>query len=145
MDKKQQDFYLKIRKDIKKWLDTNADNEWSDYLLLAPDLFHLMIKLMMDKEVPAAKKVKLGAAIAYFISPIDLMPEGLIGPLGFLDDIALAAFVLNDLINETNPQLIKKHWAGEADILYTIKNVLANAKQMLGFDVYEKLKKRFKL
>ncbi len=145
MKKKEKDFYLKIRSDIKLWLDENADNRWSDYILLAPDLFHLLVKLMMDKEVPTSKKVKLGAAIAYFVSPIDLMPEGLIGPLGFLDDIALAAFVLNDIVNETNPQIILKHWAGDSDILYTIKNILANAKQMLGLDVYNKLKNRFKL
>lgn len=145
MDKKQKDFYLKIRKDIKKWLDANADNQWAEYILLAPDLFHLLIKLLMDKEVPTAKKIKLGAAIAYFISPIDLMPEGLLGPIGLLDDIAVAAFVLNDIVNDTNPQIILKHWAGESDILYTIKNVLANAKQMLGLDIYTKLKNRFKL
>jgi uncharacterized membrane protein YkvA (DUF1232 family) len=100
---------------------------------------------MMDNNVPTSKKVKLGAVIAYFISPIDLMPEALLGPLGFLDDIALAAFVLNDLLNEVDPQIVLKHWAGESDILYTIKNLLVNAKQMLGADIYTKLKNRFKI
>jgi uncharacterized membrane protein YkvA (DUF1232 family) len=145
MNKKEQDFYFKIRKDIKKWLDKNSDNQWAEYLLLAPDLFHLLVKLMMDNNVPTSKKVKLGAVIAYFISPIDLMPEALLGPLGFLDDIALAAFVLNDLLNEVDPQIVLKHWAGESDILYTIKNLLVNAKQMLGADIYTKLKNRFKI
>jgi len=90
MDKKQLDFYQKLRNEVKQWVNKNVDkdNKWSDYILLAPDIFHLICKLSVDKNVPASKKIKLVGAIAYFISPIDLMPEGLIGPIGYLDDVA---------------------------------------------------------
>ena len=145
MDKEHLDFYQKLRKDVKHWVSKNVDkdNKWSDYILLAPDIFHLMCKLSVDKDVPTGKKVKLVAAIAYFISPIDLMPEGLIGPIGYLDDIALAAYVLNDLINEIDPQIIRKHWAGEKDILDLIKTILANADKMIGGKLWQKIRKRF--
>jgi uncharacterized membrane protein YkvA (DUF1232 family) len=33
--------------------------------------------------------------IAYIISPLDLLPEGIIGPAGYAEDIALAAYVIN--------------------------------------------------
>ncbi len=145
MDKEHLDFYQKLRKDVKQWVNKNVDkdNKWSDYILLAPDIFHLMCKLSVDKDVPTGKKVKLIAAIAYFISPIDLMPEGLIGPIGYLDDIALAAYVLNDLINEIDPQIIRKHWAGEKDILDLIKTILVNADKMIGGKLWQKIRKRF--
>jgi len=49
-----------------------------------------LFKLSVDARIPLAHKAQLAAAIAYFVSPFDLIPEGLIGPGGFLDDIALS-------------------------------------------------------
>jgi uncharacterized membrane protein YkvA (DUF1232 family) len=145
MDKEHLDFYQKLRKDVKHWVSKNVDkdNKWSEYILIAPDIFHLLCKLSVERNVPGSKKIKLVGAIAYFISPIDLMPEGLIGPIGYLDDIALAAYVLNDLINEIDPQIIRKHWAGEKDILDLIKTILANADKMIGGKLWQKIRKRF--
>ena len=141
----QQDFYKKIRNDVKIWINRNLDteNKWSDYILAAPDLFHLLCKLSMDKEVPAKKKIKLLAGIAYFISPIDLLPEAFLGLIGYLDDIAVAAYVLNELVNDIDPQIIRKHWAGEQDILDLIKTILANADSMIGSKLWNKIRKRF--
>jgi len=71
------DFYQQLRADIRTWLETKTgrSSKWSEYLLVAPDLFHLLCKLALDKEVPAGEKAKLAGAIAYFVSPIDLLPE----------------------------------------------------------------------
>ena len=145
MDKKQVDFYQKLRKDIKQWVNKNLDkdNKWSDYILLAPDIFHLLCKLSIDKDVPAGKKVKLVLAIAYFISPIDLIPEGIVGPIGYLDDIAVSAYILNDLVNEVDPQIIRKHWAGEKDILDLVKTILVNVDKMIGGRLWQKIRKIF--
>ncbi|MGH1362844.1 MAG: YkvA family protein [Calditrichia bacterium] len=32
--------------------------------------------------------------ILYLVSPIDLLPEALLGPLGFIDDAALFAYLI---------------------------------------------------
>ena len=145
MDQEERNFYKKLRKQVNNWLEenTSANSKWRDYILLAPDFFYLLAKLSTDPEVPTSKKLKLGAGIAYFISPVDLMPEMFLGPLGFLDDIAVAAYVLNDLINEVDPNIVRKYWAGEQDVLYVIKNVLANANNMLGGRIWNKIKRKF--
>ncbi len=145
MNERQSDFYKKIRKDVKVWLHNNADknDQWSEYLLAAPDLFHLLYKLSVDKDIPSKKKVKLFAGIAYFISPIDLFPEALFGPIGYLDDISVAAYVLNDIVNEIDPQIVRRHWAGEQDILDLVKSILANADKMIGSKLWKKIRKRF--
>lgn len=143
MEKKQKDFYIKLRVKVNKWLEENIGKEhrWAEYILIAPDLFHLLTKLAIDKDVPETKKVKILAAIAYFISPIDLLPEAFLGPVGYLDDIALAAFVLNDIINEINPKVVSRNWAGERDILDLVKTILANASEMLGSGLWQKIKR----
>ena len=144
MDKAQQDFYQKLRVKIKKWIETHdqKDQKWAEYILLAPDIFHLLCKLAMDPEVPTSKKVKLGVVIAYFISPLDFLPEMILGPIGYLDDIALSAFILNDIINNTNPKVITRNWAGERDILDLVKTILVNADKMVGSGLWQKLKNK---
>ena len=144
MNSEEQDFYKKLRKKINDWLETKAgkNKQWSEYILLAPDIFHLLTKLSTDKEIPESKKVKLLAAIAYFISPVDLLPEALFGPVGFLDDIALSAYVLNDIINNVDPKIVSKNWAGDKDILVLVKTILANADNFLGSGILKKIRKR---
>jgi uncharacterized membrane protein YkvA (DUF1232 family) len=145
VDQKQLDFYQKLRAQIMSWLSkkNNRNQRWAEYILLAPDLFHLLCKLMLEAEVPPAKKIKLAAVIAYFISPLDFFPEGFFGPVGYLDDIALTAYVLNDLINEIDPQIVSRHWAGEGDILKLLKTILLNSDKMLGSGLWKKIRKKF--
>lgn len=145
MDHNQQDFYQKLRAQIISWINqkSNQNQRWAEYILLAPDLFHLLCKLMLEPEVPPAKKIKLAAVIAYFISPLDFLPEGFFGPIGYLDDIALTAYVLNDLINEIDPLIISRHWAGNGDILNLLKTILLNSDKMLGSGLWKKIRQKF--
>ena len=124
-DSKQKDFYEKLRSKIQTWLDENGvENKHAGYLLLAPDFFYLLVKLVRDERVPKKEKVKLAAVITYFISPIDLMPEFILGPIGFIDDVALAAFVLNGLLNRIDTEIVIDNWPGEGNVLEEIQKVI---------------------
>src|SRR5258706_7179082 len=63
-------------------------------LMLVPDVFILLVRLALDKEVPGSSRALIGGAIAYFILPFDLLPEAILGPAGYLDDLVLATAVL---------------------------------------------------
>ncbi len=141
-----QDFYQKMRSDIREWVQTKTgkENQWSEYLLLAPDLFHLLAKLALDKEVPSAEKAKIAGALAYFISPIDLIPEAFFGPLGYLDDVALAAYVINSVMKNCGPTIVTRHWAGEQNILELVQQIVDVAADMLGNKIWDKLKRMVK-
>jgi uncharacterized membrane protein YkvA (DUF1232 family) len=99
--------------------------------------------LTIDPDVPASKKVKIAGIIAYFISPLDFLPEMLLGPIGYLDDIALTAYILNDIINQVDPKIIQRNWAGDRDILNLVKTIIANANNMVGGGVWKKIKRTF--
>lgn len=135
------DFYQNIRERVLDWANSQdgKNNKWTEYILLIPDLFHLLCKLTLDKDVPTSQKAKLGIGIAYFVSPIDLVPEGIIGPGGYIDDVIVAAYVLNSLINETDVAIVQKHWAGDNDILNTIKHILDIADNMIGPKMFKKI------
>jgi uncharacterized membrane protein YkvA (DUF1232 family) len=144
-DKQNDDFYVRLREKIRNWLETEEgkSNKFTEYLLFAPDLFHLLCKLSLDKEVPVKEKAKLAGAIAYFVSPADLVPEIITGPLGYVDDIAVAAYVLNSIVNNTNPEIVRNHWAGDGDVLEVIKGILELADEMLGSGLWKKIMKMF--
>ena len=142
MNKEQQDFYIKLRKKITNFLE-KKNTPYADVLLLGPDMFHLLVKLSIDERVPTKQKAKFVGVIAYFISPIDLLPEFLLGPIGYLDDIALASYVLNNYINETDSKIVRELWAGDQDILTSIKNVLAIADKAIGSGLWKKIQSKF--
>lgn len=145
MSIQEADFYQKLREKIKEGLKNKdgSTSKWAEYIMFAPDLFHLLCKLSVDKDVLVSDKAKLAGTIAYFISPIDIIPEALVGPLGYVDDIALAAHVLNSIINNTDPEIVKRHWAGEGDVLEVIQSILKVADDMVGSGLWNKLKKKF--
>jgi len=126
-------FYLGLRKKVGKWHEKKGHKyKWADYLLLAPDLFYTLVMLMADKDVPAANKIEIVGAIAYFVSPVDLVPELILGPIGYIDDMALAALVLNDIINSISPKVVARHWPGDDDVLETTRVVIDLAAKLFG-------------
>ena len=142
MDEEQKDFYVKLRQKIDAYL-LKKDAKYREFLLLAPDLFHLLVKLSLDPRVPTEKKVKFVAVIAYFISPLDLLPELFLGPLGYLDDIALSAYVINQYINENDPAVVRELWAGDQDVLTSVKNIVTAADKLIGSGLWKKLRAKF--
>ena len=50
--------------------------------------------LMWRYRIPPRGLVAMGAAALYLISPIDLLPEALLGPLGLVDDAGVVAAVV---------------------------------------------------
>ena len=144
-DQKQKDYYLQLRDKVNQWFEKDGGDkpEYANYILLVPDFFYLLVKLTLDDRIPAIDKAKFAGVIAYFFSPIDVLPEALIGPLGYLDDLILTCYVLNLYINqekETNQAVVKELWPGDEDVLTTIQSVLQKADQWAGSGLLNKLK-----
>lgn len=53
----------------------------------------------------------LAAALGYLVSPVDLVPEALLGPLGLLDDVGVAAWLAGAVLVETDEFLDWEHRA----------------------------------
>jgi uncharacterized membrane protein YkvA (DUF1232 family) len=74
----------------------------------APLYGRLLVELMLDRRVPASRKFLIGIAVAYVVSPIDLIPD-FIPVISRLDDFAALVITL-DLLLEGVPRevLIEK-------------------------------------
>jgi uncharacterized membrane protein YkvA (DUF1232 family) len=143
IDSYELDYYQKLRKKIKIWFGSERGKSYrfAKWILVAPDLFHLLIRLAADPEVPLKEKGKLIAAIAYFMSPLDFLAELFLGPIGFIDDVVLTAYVLHSMINQTDHAILQKHWVGEENVLNVIRNILHHANRLVGSGLFKKLKR----
>ncbi len=119
------DFYQSWRRGTRKWAKKQGvPPKLVEYGLAAPDLLHLVTRLLADPRVPAADKAKLAVAAAYLASPINLLPEILFGPVGVLDDVAIAAWALRGLLGPGHRDIVREHWAGDRDVVELLTGVL---------------------
>jgi uncharacterized membrane protein YkvA (DUF1232 family) len=137
------DFYKAMRAKIRAWLAGKGKAfAHADLLLVGPDLLHLLCKLSADPRIPLLHKAQVVAAIAYFLSPIDLLPEALLGPVGLIDDIALSAYVLRRMINAGHGAVAEEHWAGDGQLLQVLQRILEFAGRALGSNLWSRLKRQ---
>ncbi|MGM0897953.1 MAG: YkvA family protein [Bacillota bacterium] len=118
-EEKQQDFYQKLRVKVHNWLENRSSklDSAGQFVFFAPDLFHLLTRLMLDGRIDKKSKAYVGAGILYFMAPVDLIPEVLIGPAGYMDDVIVAVYVINTVLNRFPKEVITEHWAGDEDLL----------------------------
>ena len=110
-------------------------------LLLVPDVFILLVRLMLDKEVPKPTRALIGGTLAYFVLPFDLFPEGLLGGVGYIDDIVLAVAVLAQSFGGELETYARKHWSGSEDLRVVVRDITETAHSLLGENLYERVKR----
>ena len=109
-------------------------------LLLVPDVFVLMLRLAMDKEVPKSTRALLASTLAYFVLPLDLMPEGIVGAAGYLDDLVVALAVLAKTFGKELEPYAEKYWSGPEPLRAVLGDVLGSAHSLLGSSVYDRVR-----
>ena len=110
-------------------------------LLLVPDVFMLLVRLSLDKEVPKEQRALVGGALAYFILPIDLLPEAFVGPAGYVDDLVLALAALSQAFSRDLEPYTAKYWSGPRSVRTVLRDVLGAAEALLGHDLYSRLRR----
>ena len=110
-------------------------------LLLVPDVFMLLVRLMLDKSVPGSTRAMIGGALAYFILPADLLPEMILGGAGFLDDLVLATAVLSQAFGGELEPYARRHWSGPEDLRVVLRDISQTAQSLLGQNLYDKLRR----
>jgi len=96
----------------------------ADLLLLLPDLTVLLLRLLRDDRVGVAAKGIALLGVGYILSPVDLLPEVFLGPLGLVDDLLVVGATLSRLVNHVHPDVVRSHWSGRGDALDAIQRVM---------------------
>ena len=106
-------------------------------LRAVPDLVRLIAGLAGDPRLPRSVKAALAAAVLYLLSPIDLLPD-FIPFLGYLDDVAIAAVVVDGIVNHVDRALLLRYWPASPQSLEQVARVA----RLLAVWVPRRLKRR---
>lgn len=87
-----------------------------ELVALLPNLVALFKGVLRDPRVSRGSKLWIGLALAWFASPIDLIPE-FIPIVGPLDDAIVAALVLRHVLKRAGHEVVESHWRGNPDTL----------------------------
>jgi len=137
-------FYDRLRQTIVHGIESKAGKLPGDaarMLLLVPDVFILMVRLTLDKSVPRGARAMIGGALAYFILPFDLLPEAILGPIGYMDDLVLGVAVLSQVFGGELEPYARKHWSGPEDLRVVLRDVTQASQALLGVSLYGRLRK----
>ena len=101
----------------------DAHTQLRDYALFAHRLLVLISRLMRDLRVPSRQKAILILLFVYLASPVDIIPDFIPG-IGHVDDLVLAAFALDQILNRVPEECIREHWDGNDDVLQIVREIL---------------------
>jgi uncharacterized membrane protein YkvA (DUF1232 family) len=81
-----------------------------------PAYARLVFGLLSDGRVSTVDKALVGAAVAYLLAPIDLIPD-FIPIIGELDDLFVLVLAIHHLVANADPEVVLEHWTGDLDEL----------------------------
>lgn len=121
----EEDWAHKWRNRIHDWIKNNSSSNIADIVLVVPDLLILITRLAFDNRVSPGIKARLLAATAYVVSPLDLIPEGLVGPVGLADDAGVLVLIGYWLVHivKIDKEIVREHWPGDNDPIEVIDNL----------------------
>ncbi|MFB6232440.1 MAG: YkvA family protein [Salinibacter sp.] len=144
VSERRRDFYESIRQELEQWMrGAGDDHEYERYILLAPDLFYLLDRLSREDDLPPEHEADVDAALSYFMSSMDIVPEGIVGPPGYVDDIAVSAHVVRRLLESVDADVVRRNWSGDEDLEEVVENILEFARYSMGTDTWEQVKRDF--
>src|SRR5262245_42768671 len=132
LNPREQRLYDRLRTRVAKIPEPGQGSGMGDILLLLPDFTVLLARLLRDPRVPRRAKLVALFGIGYVLSPIDLLPALLLGPLGLLDDAVVVTAALSRLINHVHPDVVRSAWPGQGDALDAIQRAAAWCERFLG-------------
>lgn len=96
-----------------------------------PSFFKLLCNILKDKRTDWHTRLVIDAALSYFVVPNDIIPEEDYGTLGYIDDVFLCAYVLNEIKTKVSEELLVDNWEGEGNILEIVDSVSSQSKKIV--------------
>lgn len=103
-----------------------------DVVVLAPVYGMLMFTLLKDPRLGPEHRLWVDAAIAYLVSPDDVIPEDEVGPYGYVDDIFCCAYVANRIGEALGWEVVEESWTGDSSAHAVSQSVLSREQELLG-------------
>jgi uncharacterized membrane protein YkvA (DUF1232 family) len=121
---------------------TGAKRTVMHYIKQLPNFVRLLAGLITDPRVALVDKLLVFGAIAYIVTPIDLIPD-FIPFIGEVDDVYLLVIALQRLISNAGRLVLLDHWGGEAEDLADLN--LRGALSAAAFFLPRRIRRRLRV
>ncbi len=98
----------------------------------APIFVATLMALSQDPRLQPRHRTWVNAALAYFVSPDDAVPEEEYGAYGYLDDNLVSAYVLERIARDIGWRVIEDAWSGEITARRVAREMLERETELLG-------------
>ena len=129
-------FYKRARYQANSFVAGKFGSKAADYLTTLPDFAYLICKLMLDPDVPSSRKLDLGFALLYVLSPLDLVLDSF-PLLGKIDDAYAILVSVAKLLRSTDRNIILRHWLRDPEPLDTVRASLTYSDEKSGSGLHK--------
>ncbi len=121
------DFVQALEDQVARYAGTGQD-----VVLLAPAYASLMLHLLKDPRVSREQRLLVDAALAYLVTPDDVIPEDEVGAYGYLDDIFCCAYVATRLAEQLGWDVLEEGWSADVSAHAASERLLGREQELLG-------------
>ncbi|AXV39098.1 YkvA family protein [Methanobacterium sp. BAmetb5] len=107
---------------FKDYFDVLSDNlasydgDYASFIDHGPTLYKLLTDVLDEKSISNDIRLEISAAIAYYVIPMDIIPEQIYGPYGYIDDIFISSYVIKKISNSLGYEILEKYWIGTENL-----------------------------
>jgi len=136
-------FEAELRAEVKDFLqkhDHKLDKDRGKFLQLLPDFYRLLQKLANDKKIDSRIAAFCQDMVDYIESPVDILPEAVLGTIGYFDDLVVSIFALDSVQNWFgDAKILKSYWEGEENIVQIIEAGIEQIDNFVPMDIFHKI------
>lgn len=129
------EFYEVLKENLNSY-----EEEYESFVDYGPELFKLLTNILDERKANSEVRLKVSSAIAYFVAPYDIIPEQIYGPFGYIDDIYLAVYVLEDIKNDLGYGILENLWDANGTLDDVLEECLEKSSTILGEKVVDIIK-----
>ena len=131
MEAKCKDFYDTLLDNLE-----NYTGEYESFIDYGPALFKLLCDLL-NSDVDRSLRLPICGAIAYYVTPDDVISEQIYGPYGYIDDIYISSYVLRMVAEKHGYDFIQQY--ANEDIEDIINECESKSLEILSNDEIESI------
>lgn len=123
--------------EFKDFYDVLIDNlesfngEYAPFIDYGPLLFKLLTDFLSYDPLKTELKLKISAAIAYYVVPQDVIPETTYGPYGYIDDIFITTYVIKMLADIYGYEILSSYWHEDRELTEVVEECYERSKEVL--------------
>lgn len=128
-----------MEEQFKNFYDTLIENldsyngEYASFIDCGPNLFKLLCDIL-DHDINKDLRLKICGAIAYYVVPMDVIPEQIYGPYGYIDDIFMSVYALRQVADEYGYDFLQEIWEHDGDIKEVMDDCFDKSQEVLEDD-----------